>query len=311
MWHHIFHCEMAEKQGALTHAIAAASATAVVFSALFPIDTLRLRMQSTAGKEHASSLTVLRAILRDEGGAALFRGIQPSVLAMMYVNFVFFFAQTFLKNGKTLVGTRALAVPALSGLIVVVLSAPVMVVSTRLRLSDGGLMACIRAIAATDGLAGFFKGLGPSLWLTSNPAIQYAIYERLKILLRPRTALHFFLIGAIAKSFSTFTTYPLQLAQTLLRAQGKRIAQTGPKAGSEQGTTEASSTSDSEAPRSEEEYAGMWDCLRKVHARGGTAALYRGLQAKAVQTILTAALQNMAYERLIQLGSQRRRIKEQ
>ena len=75
-------------------------------------------------------------------------------------------------------------------------------------------------------------------------------------------------------------------AQTLLRAQRRKkpIA-------SASGAAEALPTAE------EMRYEGMLDCLRKVHAHGGTAALYRGLQAKALQTVLTAALESAPNER--------------
>ena len=287
----------------LVHASAAALATALSFSALFPLDTLRLRMQAHTGPSSKSAAAVLLAILRQEGFAGLYRGLPGAVTALVYANFVYFFAQNRLKGRATsLTGHHALTVPALAGLSTVLLSAPIFSLSTRFRLSGETLWTCIRAIARDEGTAGFFKGLGPSLWLVLNPGIQYAVMERLKLILRPTSSLQFFLLGAFAKACATLATYPLQLAQTLLRAQRARTKQQpiGACAEAIEGRhVHGSGGKVEEVPSKQAHYAGMIDCLQQVHARGGLPALYRGLQAKALQTVFTAALQNMVYERLL------------
>jgi adenine nucleotide transporter 17 len=289
----------------LTHATAAACATAIVFSALFPLDTLRLRMQAAASGRavaHGSALSLLLAIIRNEGLPALYRGLPSAVIALVYANFVYFFVNARLNAGAALSGHRAIMVPALAGLTTVVLTTPLQVVSTRLRLSGEGVTACMRALLRDEGVRGFFKGLGPSLWLASNPAIQYMLYERLKALCRPTRSLHFFVLGAIAKACATLATYPLLLAQTLLRAQGARIKEGQSEVSSSSDATKHTHTHPQEVRQEVAiQYSGMLDCLRRVHACGGMAALYRGLGAKAFQTVLTAAFQNAVRERLLLL----------
>ena len=82
----------------LVRASAAALATALSFSALFPLDTL-LRMQAHTGPSSKSAAAVLLAILRQEGFAGLYRGLPGAVTALVYANFVYFFAQNRLKEG--------------------------------------------------------------------------------------------------------------------------------------------------------------------------------------------------------------------
>lgn len=65
-------------------------------------------------------------------------------------------------------------------------------------------------IYQNTGLLGFFKGLVPALILVSNPAIQYTVFEKLRVYLEKVQAqkgkklspFHFFLLGAIAKTSS-------------------------------------------------------------------------------------------------------------
>jgi len=74
-------------------------------------------------------------------------------------------------------------------------------------------------IYKSNGVGSLWSSLIPSLLLTSNPAIHYMIYERIKRKLSTRqlSALNFFLIAALSKTIATVITYPLQLIQTKMR----------------------------------------------------------------------------------------------
>ena len=109
----------------------------------------------------------------------------------------------------------------------------------------------------------------------SNPTVHHFTYERLKLLSQAKTSLQFFIAGAVAKAVATMATYPLQVAQTLLRTQSN--AQGG-DAGSR--------------------YRGVVDCLRRLLAEEGVAGLYRGVDKKLAHTVLTAALMFAIYEKI-------------
>lgn len=125
-----------------------------------------------------------------------------------------------------------------------------------------------------------WKGLGPSLILCSNPALQYGIYEQLKQQLlfawakrRPgRVAgevlnpVPAFVIGAIAKTVATIFTYPLQLVQTRTREEGFQ--------------------------------GGMWEAFRALIAESGMqiAPYFRGMNSKLIMTVLNASLMFMTKE---------------
>jgi adenine nucleotide transporter 17 len=222
----------------------------------------------------------LRTILEEDGLLGLYRGLGPSVAALIYANFVYFFAYRLLGGGggKAAAGRRALLVPALAGALNVLASCPVYVLSTKLRTSvRGSWTECARSVLREDGLAGFWRGLLPSLALVANPTIQYYAYERLKQL-TPGTLragpLHHFLAGAASKTAATIATYPLQLAQTLLRAQRAR-------------------------EQDRRAYRGLLHCVLCIISERGVAGLYSGLGAKLWQTVLTSALHLALYERLL------------
>lgn len=103
--------------------------------------------------------------------------------------------------------------------------------------------------------------------LVLNPAIQFTIYEALKRRIMPKSTTSFFLIGAVAKAIATIVTYPLQLAQARLRH------------GSSKMNTIA--------------------LLLSIIKRKGLPALFQGLEAKLLQTVLTAALMFAVYEKIV------------
>lgn len=79
------------------------------------------------------------------------------------------------------------------------------------------MFKAIEKIVSKDGLAGFWRGIGPALVLVINPVIQYTVFEQLKnALIKSRMARlppksqrgsglamlndwDFFLLGAISK----------------------------------------------------------------------------------------------------------------
>jgi len=83
----------------------------------------------------------------------------------------------------------------------------------------------IRHIYKEDGFAGFFKGLVPSLLLTLNPIVQFALYEALKTFqtneLGEVTSKAIAIAGMLSKLVSTVVIYPLLSIKTLYQARNK------------------------------------------------------------------------------------------
>lgn len=134
-------------------------------------------------------------------------------------------------------------------------------------------------IAKTEGWKGLWAGAIPSLMLVCNPALQFMMYESLKRRIaridgQSPSAVTFFLIGAMSKTFATVLTYPLQLIQTKLR-HGK-------------------STESMKLPSN----AGVIQMLLHIVKSSGVEGLFRGLEAKIWQTVLTAALMFAMYEKI-------------
>lgn len=146
-----------------------------------------------------------------------------------------------------------------------------------------GIVETGRSIYQQEGLSTFFAGLLPSFILTSNPAIQFLVFDRLKSLLlgilarrqTPRyviSALESFVIGAVAKIIATIITYPYIMAKVRLQFKDPLDA-TRPQ------------------------YTGTMHVIRSILQSQGLLGLYTGLRAQMLKSVLGAALMFMMKEK--------------
>lgn len=230
---------------------------------------------------------MIKKLISENGIASLYTGIVPVLQSLCISNFVYFYTFHSLKAmnhsaaGQTAI--RDLLLGMIAGTVNVLTTTPFWVVNTRLKKSSDSLeytnlLDGLAYVMKSEGIKGLWAGTMPSLMLVSNPALQFMMYESLKRHLAPVTsrssALTFFLIGALAKAFATIVTYPLQLIQTKLRY----------------GKTDAAAKLPPDA--------GVIQMLLYILKANGFAGLFIGLEAKLMQTVLTAALMFAAYEKI-------------
>eukprot|EP00051_Salpingoeca_urceolata_P009551 m.115654 g.115654 ORF g.115654 m.115654 type:complete len:345 (+) comp16355_c0_seq6:281-1315(+) len=164
----------------------------------------------------------------------------------------------------------------------VLVTSPIWVVNTRMKLQKNNEFASslwdgLRKIATTEGLAALWAGTLPSLVLVSNPAIQQAMYEQLRLVCiacRKRQSrelqwIDFFVMGAVSKLIATLCTYPMQVIQNILRAKNDGTA---------------------------------WEAVTRFLRQTGWQGLFRGLRAKIVQTVMNAAFLFLTYEQLLKVS---------
>ncbi|ETN62594.1 peroxisomal membrane protein pmp34 [Anopheles darlingi] len=310
------------------HAVSGSAGSVIAMSAFYPLDTVRSRLQleEPDRRKALSTWRILMHLIEEEGFATLYRGLVPVLQSLCISNFVYFYTFHSLKAlraasvaggpgaGQSALGDLLLG--SLAGVVNVLTTTPFWVVNTRLKMKGldqqhrllgggssssssvrngghssnsissnsikyDGLLDGLQYIARTEGVRGLWAGAVPSLLLVINPAIQFMVYEALKRKLtegRPSSsspsAITFFSIGAIAKMIATVLTYPLQLVQTKLR----------------HGNADKSLNLPADIDTVQ--------LLLIILKRQGVAGLYRGLEAKLLQTVLTAALMFMAYEKI-------------
>ncbi|XP_021344927.1 peroxisomal membrane protein PMP34-like, partial [Mizuhopecten yessoensis] len=131
-------------------------------------------------------------------------------------------------------------------------------------------------IARMEGIGALWNGTLPSIVLASNPSLQFMVYEVVKryfqklMKTKDLSGFLYFVIGAVAKATATITTYPLQVVQSRLRAGYNK----------------------------EERSASILSSLKELIRQQGVKGLYKGMEAKLLQTVLTAAFMFMIYEKI-------------
>lgn len=180
-------------------------------------------------------------------------------------------------------------------------------------LREPSLWEMMNHIAKDEGVLQLWHGTWSSLLLVSNPAIQYFLYEQIRVWvlgikndryhrrqlahgsrddghkILQLTAMEAFAFGAFAKTIATIVTYPLQLAQVLIRLRKNEVKNAGA----------SSNGQDDQQPL--KEYGGIFECLYQQYTRGGFTSLFQGMNSKMLQTVGQAAFTFLTYEQTLKL----------
>jgi solute carrier family 25 (peroxisomal adenine nucleotide transporter), member 17 len=242
--------------------------------------------------------TLKECLFRLWQSSELYKGLSPIVCTLTISNFVFFYFHNVMRqlvaSGRQSTNVTSLIASCLAGVVNVLLTNPLWVANLRIVTSQdrssSSLWKEMVKIAKEEGNGALWQGTWTSMLLVSNPVIQFYAYEQLKTsllatrgrkkssndaTLRPLEA---FLAGALSKTLATLCTYPLQLAQSILRSQSNNSDGSG-------------------SPR--QHYKSTWDCLLRLYFHGGLAKCFTGMKAKLLQTALTAAFTFLTYEQIL------------
>ncbi|KAG5680593.1 hypothetical protein PVAND_010089 [Polypedilum vanderplanki] len=270
------------------HATSGSCASLVAVAAVYPFLTIlqRKQLDDLKAVRHLNSFELIYYLFKKEGLGSIYRGLIPVMQSSCISNFVYFYVFHLLKSFKTRDAQSAgsdLILGTLAGCINVLTTTPLWCVNTRLRMNNinyslpyDNLISGLKYIAKNEGIEKLWAGTQASLLLSINPAIQFSVYESIKRYLtklygqEKPSVFYFFFLGALSKVISTCITYPLQLVQTKMRYGDKNNT-------NEMGTMEL---------------------LLQIIKTNGFKGLYVGMEAKFLQTILTAALMFLAYEKI-------------
>ena len=276
----------------LLQAVCGALGSAISISAFFPLESVRTRLQVDADLSPRSPIPLAIHIGRTEGVRSLYRGLPSLVLALSVTNFVYFYTFHGLRAFRdTRTAYSDFICASIAGVVTVLLSNPFWVANTRLKLQGVAFKAkeegeakerrftsvldCFQRIKKHEGWRELWAGTASSLALISNPSIQYSCYEYLKRSQLGNTAISGLINGALSKLVATILTYPLQVIQTNRRAG--RLSTKRKKRSSFLSIVDQGST---------------------IIKRDGFVGLFRGLESKLLQTVLSAALMFCIYEEL-------------
>ncbi|KAG5055901.1 hypothetical protein JHK85_008411 [Glycine max] len=310
-------------KGLLCNAAAGASAGVIAATFVCPLDVIKTRFQVHGVPQlaHGSvkgSIIVasLEQIFHKEGLRGMYRGLAPTVLALLPNWAVYFSAYEQLKSllhsddsHHLPIGANVIAASG-AGAATTMFTNPLWVVKTRLQTQGirpgvvpyRGTLSALRRIAHEEGIRGLYSGLVPALAGISHVAIQFPTYETIKFYLANQDDAAMDKLGArdvaiassVSKIFASTLTYPHEVVRSRLQEQGhhseKRYS----------GVIDCirkvvRSRLQEQGHHSEKRYSGVIDCIRKVFQQG-VQGFYRGCATNLLRTTPAAVITFTSFE---------------
>ncbi|KAJ0865369.1 putative mitochondrial carrier domain superfamily [Helianthus annuus] len=224
---------------------------------------------------------------------SLFQGLGTKNLQSFVSSFIYFYGYSFFRrtyierSGYKSIGTKAnLLIAAAAGACTVAITQPLDTAASRMQTSDFGKSKGLWKTLSEETWGEAFDGLGISILLTINPAIQYTAFDQLKQRLlagqignpQSLSAVNAFLLGAVSKCAATCLTYPAIRCKVMIQA-----------AESDEDINE-----DPEV-RSRKTVSGA---LHAIWNKEGFLGFFKGLRAQILKTVLSSALLLMIKEKI-------------
>lgn len=286
----------------ICHACSGATAGAIAATFVCPLDVIKTRLQvhglptaSKTGVRDSVIITSLQHIIKTEGLKGLYRGLSPTIIALLPNWAVYFTVYEQLKgllashdnNSAQLTIGENMVAAAGAGAATAIVTNPLWVVKTRLQTQGmrtsvvpyTGVLSALRRIVHEEGLRGLYSGVLPSLAGISHVAIQFPAYEKIKSYMAKKgnttvdrlTPSDVAIASSISKVLASIMTYPHEVIRSRLQEQGQ-------------------------ARHTEVQYAGVVDCIRKVFRKEGVSGFYRGCATNLLRTTPSAVITFTSYE---------------
>ncbi|CAN1788390.1 Nicotinamide adenine dinucleotide transporter 2, mitochondrial [Linum perenne] len=287
------------------HAGAGAAAGSIAATFVCPLDVIKTRLQvhGLPVSPHSAGsaiIAILQNIVKTDGFRGLYRGLSPTILAILpnwavSIHSVYFTVYEKLKglllsngdgSGQLTVGRNMIAAAG-AGAATAISTNPLWVVKTRLQTQGmrpgvvpyTSIFSALRRITYEEGLRGLYSGILPSLAGISHVAIQFPAYEKIKSYMANRDNTRVdelspgevAIASSVAKVGASITTYPHEVIRSRLQEQGQ-------------------------VRGSEVRYSGVVDCVRKVFLKDGIPGFYRGCATNLMRTTPSAVITFTSYE---------------
>lgn len=218
--------------------VAGSIAGCVEHMAMFPVDTIKTRMQilGPCPIKSVSLSHALRSILKTEGPSGLYRGIGAMGLGAGPAHAVYFSIYEIFKKSLSGGNPNNSAAHAISGVFATVASdavfTPMDMVKQRLQLSSSpykGVLDCVTRVLREEGFKAFYASYRTTVLMNAPfTAVHFSTYEAAKRGLMEvspdsaddnRVVVHA-TAGAAAGALAALLTTPLDVVKTQLQCQG-------------------------------------------------------------------------------------------
>ncbi|KAJ1974907.1 hypothetical protein H4R34_004539 [Dimargaris verticillata] len=308
-------------------ALTGAAASALALLCVYPLDTVKTRLQvqskhttdagltdgtNRSDGHYYSAADAVRKIYHREGIRGFYAGLGAGLLGQMFTNFAYFYWYTLvrklylrrLRSRQSRGGTAELArlvistpmelaLGALAAAIAQLFTTPISVVATRQQTAVAserlGMLDTAVDIVRENGWTGLWKGLRPSLVLVVNPSITYGAFERIKAAMVGSSQA----TGNALSSLQVFAAGAL--AKTLATVltypyiMAKVRLQWKPAKGAIGGNTGSHKV---------EAYKSAAQILQRVWQLEGFFGWYKGMSAQITKAVLTQAMMLMIKDKI-------------
>ncbi|XP_028072590.1 uncharacterized mitochondrial carrier C8C9.12c-like [Camellia sinensis] len=214
--------------------VASLIAGSIEHMAMFPVDTIKTRMQALGGScpiKSAGLRQALGSIFRSEGLFGLYRGIGAMGLGARPAHAVYFSVYEFCKKAFSGDNPNNAAAHAAAGVVATVASdavlTPMDVVKQRLQLGSGyykGVLDCVVRVLREEGIMGFYASYWTTVVMNAPfTAVHFATYEAVKrglMGVSPESANdERWVVHATAAAVAALLTTPLDVVKTQLQCQ--------------------------------------------------------------------------------------------
>ncbi|KAL1928865.1 hypothetical protein VTP01DRAFT_2651 [Rhizomucor pusillus] len=286
--------EFAQGHENMKHSIAGAGAGIVSSVVTCPLDVVKTRLQNQGKLEpgvklYKGTVGTITRIWKEEGIRGLYRGLGPTILGYIPTWAIYFTVYDHCKGryseklGLDKEWLVHISSAMSAGAASTTMTNPLWVIKTRLMTQNErtayryrNTLDAIITIGKQEGVRGYYKGLGSSLLGISHVAVQFPLYEKLKIWLHADTpeskgTTAILMASSLSKMAASMATYPHEVIRTRLQNQTKKPFK----------------------------YHGILHAIKVILAEEGLRGFYKGLPTNLLRTVPSSAMTILTYELLV------------
>ncbi|XP_057380036.1 mitoferrin-1-like [Daphnia carinata] len=269
-----------------THMIAGSMAGILEHCVMYPIDSVKTRLQSLVSANRSLG-SVLVTMIRDEGAMRPLRGIGATVAGAGPAHALYFAAYEKLKVGFTSTGSanhNYWAQGAAASAATVIhdgIMTPAEVVKQRLQMYNSpfrSITECAIKVYRAEGLAAFYRSYGTQLAMNVPfQCVHFIVYEAMQNATNPERTYNpmgHVVSGGVSGALAAAITTPLDVCKTLLNTQEAEVLHRAQKT----------------------QISGFFNAAKMVYRLGGLGGFFQGLQARVLFQVPSTAICWSVYE---------------